>query len=231
MVLNCVKTIRLSVVMYLRLDLHVHSFHSGDSVNLFEEIALRCRKLGLDGYALCDHDSFDGLEEAQGKAGDLIVIPGVEVTARGAHILCLDPNEIVPSGLSIAETLEKIKAQGATAILAHPFRISRNLLRFREAEAAGFDAIEIANSAQLPFRMVMELNRGMALRLGLPQTGGSDSHIPETVGRSYTVVESESRDPENVIAAIRKGKTEVIGSGIGFMERFRKTWRVINKHL
>jgi predicted metal-dependent phosphoesterase TrpH len=216
--------------MFLRLDLHVHSFHSVDSVNLFGEINQRCHTTGLDGYALCDHDSLKGLEEAREKAADLVVIPGVEVTARGAHVLCLDPNEIVSSGLSVAETVEKIRAQGATSILAHPFRISTNLLRYKDAEAIGFDAIEVANAAQFPFRMAMELNRGMARRLGLPQTGGSDSHIPETIGRSITVVESESKDIEDVIAAIKKGKTEVMGSGIGVMERIRKTWRFLNKH-
>jgi len=206
----------------LKLDLHVHSRYSGDSVNSFEEISRRCRDQGLDGYAVCDHDSIDGLSEATEKSGDLVVVPGLEVTSRGAHILCLNPSEIVPSRLSIIETVERIHAQGATAVLAHPYGIPRSFVKFREVKMASLDAIEVANSAQIPFGLIMSWNRGLSLRLSLPQTGGSDSHFPSTVGRSYTIIDSESRDPVDVIKAIREGRTEVVGAGTRLGERLKQ---------
>ena len=208
--------------MKLKLDLHVHSRYSGDSVNSFEEISRRCRDQGLDGYAVCDHDSIDGLSEATEKSGDLVVVPGLEVTSRGAHILCLNPSEIVPSRLSIIETVERIHAQGATAVLAHPYGIPRSFVKFREVKMASLDAIEVANSAQIPFGLIMSWNRGLSLRLSLPQTGGSDSHFPSTVGRSYTIIDSESRDPVDVIKAIREGRTEVVGAGTRLGERLKQ---------
>ena len=213
----------------LRLDLHVHTRCSRDSVNSIEEINRRCRDLSLDGYAVCDHDSIDSLTEAEASSRGLIVVPGLEVTARGAHVLCFDPSEIIPVGLSIVETVERIHAQAATAVLAHPYAIPRSMVRLREAEDAGFDAIEVANSAQIPFDLVMGWNQDLAEKLGLPQTGGSDSHIPETFGRAYTMVESASREPEDVIKAIKEGRTNVVGHGIGLGDRLRRMWRVMHK--
>ncbi|MCX6649705.1 MAG: CehA/McbA family metallohydrolase [Candidatus Bathyarchaeota archaeon] len=213
----------------LRLDLHVHTRCSGDSVNSITGINQMCRELSLDGYAVCDHDSVDALAEAGASSEGLVVVPGLEVTARGAHIICLDPSEAIPSRLSIVETVERIHDQGATAILAHPYAIPRSFVRFNEAEAAGFDAVEVANSAQLPFNVVMGWNRGLAEKLRLPQTGGSDSHIPETFGRSYTVVDAASREPGDVIKAIREGRTSAVGAGTGLGERLSKLWRVLHK--
>jgi predicted metal-dependent phosphoesterase TrpH len=213
----------------LRLDLHVHTQCSRDSVNSIEEINRRCRDLSLDGYAVCDHDSIDSLVEAGASSRGLIVVPGLEVTVRGAHVLCFDPSEIIPAGLSIVETVERIHAQAATAVLAHPYAIPRSYVRLREAESAGFDAIEVANSAQIPFDLVMGWNKDLAEKLSLPQTGGSDSHIPETFGRAYTMVESASREPEDVIKAIKEGRTNVVGQGTGLGDRLRRMWRVLHK--
>jgi predicted metal-dependent phosphoesterase TrpH len=213
----------------LRIDLHVHTDYSKDALNPIREINSRCREISLDGYAICDHDTIEGLTEAKTLADGLVVVPGLEISARGAHILCIDPSELVPKGLSITETVERIHEQGATAILAHPYALPRSFVSFKEVEVAGFDAIEVANAAQVPFSVVADWNRGLAEKLSRPQTGGSDSHIPETLGHAYTVIESASREREDVIDAIRKGRTRVEGSGTGFSERLIKMWRVLRK--
>ena len=213
----------------LRLDLHVHTRVSVDSVNTIGDINRRCRELSMDGYAVCDHDSVDALVEASVSAEGLVVVPGLEVTARGAHILCLDPSDLIPPHLSIAESVERIHSQGATAVLAHPFGIPRSYVRYANVAGVSLDAVETANSAQAPFETVMGWNRILAERLKLPETGGSDSHIPETFGRCYTVVESASRELEDVIKAIREGRTHAFGSGMSLGERFAKFWRISHK--
>ncbi len=203
----------------LKIDLHVHTRFSRDAINSFPDVNAACARLGLDGYAVCDHDTIEGLRAH--KPDGLVIVPGLEVSARGAHILCLDPVEVVPSRLSIIETVEKIHTQGGTAVLAHPRALPRSFVSLRGAGEAGFDAVEVANAAQIPFGLVMSWNRDLARKLGLPETGGSDAHFPETIGRSYTVVESESRDPEDVIRAIREGRTRVFGAGTRWGERLQ----------
>ena len=66
------------------------------------------------------------------------------------------------------------------------------------------DAIETFNS-----RCIFGENKKaekMALELGKPQVGGSDSHMLATIGRGYTEIDAEPFI-ESVLKAIREGKT------------------------
>jgi len=206
----------------LRIDLHLHTVHSSDSCISVDEAIRRCRAARLDGFAVTDHDTLSGIPEAVERRGDLVVVPGVEVSAHGAHILALGVSKPVPPGLPIAETVERIREQGALAIIAHPYSTFKTWVNRRELEGAGLDAVEVANSAQFPYGWMLKRNVALAERLGLPQTGGSDAHIPEAVGRAYTVIEADSRDAKGVLHAIRGGHTEARGSGITLYERIKK---------
>jgi predicted metal-dependent phosphoesterase TrpH len=210
----------------LKLDLHIHSVYSPDGFNTIDSINHRIKELDFQGYALADHDTIEGHKEARKKAGELTVLTSLEVSAKGAHILALDPNEIIPSNLSISETVDRIHDQGATAILAHPYAFPRSWIKIHQIEGVGLDAIEVANSAQIPYKYVYGLNLKLAVRLSLPITGGSDSHIPETIGRAYTLVETDSSDPYDVIKAIKLGRTTVCGSNTRITEWFSKNFRV-----
>jgi predicted metal-dependent phosphoesterase TrpH len=206
----------------LKLDMHIHSIHSPDAFNTIDVINTRIQELGFNGYALADHDTIEGHQEAKDKTGNLTFIPALEVSARGVHILALDSTELVEPGLGVAETVDLIHDQGATAVLAHPYGLPRSWVSINQVEGAGFDAIEVANSAQVPYGYICGLNQKLADRLGLPATGGSDSHIPETIGRSYTIVESESQESDDVIKAIKLGRTSVGGSYTRITEWFSK---------
>ena len=207
--------------MRLRIDLHVHTHHSRDSRISIDEAIRRCEAAGLDGFAVTDHDTISGLPEAMAKRGHLIV-PGVEVSARGAHILALDVSEPIPAGLSIAETVDRIHDQGAVAVIAHPYSVFKTWVNSREIEEAKFNAVEVANANQFPYGLMLRRNAALAERLGLPQTGGSDAHIPEVVGRAYTVVEADSHNVEDIIRSIGRGCTEAYGSSIPLFERLKK---------
>ncbi len=208
--------------MKITLDLHIHSVYSTDGANTIDTITRRIHEMGFNGYALADHDTMEGLPEALEKRGGLVVVPALEVTARGAHVLALDPNETVPTGLSVAETVDKIHEQGATAVLAHPYGLPRSWVSINSVKHADLDAVEVANSAQFPYQYICGLNRRLAEELKLPMTGGSDAHIPDTIARAYTVIDTPSTELRDVIDSIKKGRTEVGGSGITLAERYKK---------
>ena len=207
--------------MRLRIDLHVHTRDSLDSHISLDDAARRCREEDLDGFAVTNHDFFSDIPSSWLKKTDLVILRGMEVSARGAHILALDINEEVEMGLGIRETVEKNHEQGGLAIIAHPYSVLRTWVNRREIEAAGFDLVEVANAYQFPYGWMLERNTRLAQELGLPQTGGSDAHIPRTVGRAYTVLEVDERSDEGVLEALRKGKTRAEGRGISLAERLK----------
>lgn len=73
-------------------DLHMHSLYSDGSFTP-TKLVEHAVEIGLDGIALTDHDSVDGIPEAVNAARDkkLRFIPGVEITTdygnKEAHIL------------------------------------------------------------------------------------------------------------------------------------------------
>lgn len=79
-------------VMPDRFDLHTHSVFS-DGTTRPSDIVSEAVRLGLTGFALTDHDTADGWEEARSAASDagLEFLPGIEITTkfggRSRHLL------------------------------------------------------------------------------------------------------------------------------------------------
>ena len=64
-------------------DLHVHSNHS-DGLHSPQELVKRAEKIGLEGIALTDHDTLDGIREFIDApiSTDLQRVPGVEISTE-----------------------------------------------------------------------------------------------------------------------------------------------------
>jgi len=69
-----------------RVDLHTHSTTSDGELGPSEVVYL-AKRVGLTCIALADHDTTDGVEEAQaaGRAAGIQVIPAVEINSEGEH--------------------------------------------------------------------------------------------------------------------------------------------------
>jgi len=103
-------------------------------------------------------------------------------TSRG-HILGINTTSPIPRGLSVKETTKRIHEAGGIAIAAHPSAIFKDGVGLNaEIASSGIDAIEVVNSSAFPFLLLTHLNRRFADRFRFPQTAGSDSHLPETIG-------------------------------------------------
>ncbi|MFB6241059.1 MAG: PHP domain-containing protein, partial [Gemmatimonadota bacterium] len=65
------------------MDLHLHSTAS-DGTETPAEVVERAARRGLEGISLTDHDTIDGLEEAQRAAEEhgLRFLPGPELSAN-----------------------------------------------------------------------------------------------------------------------------------------------------
>jgi hypothetical protein len=115
---------------WLAFELHTHTVHS-DGRHTLRELAQSAAALGLDGIALTDHNTTSGLygkEEIEAATG-IRIWNGLEWTTFYGHMLVLgldagayaDWRMLGPNELS--KGLQEVKALGALAGIAHPFRV------------------------------------------------------------------------------------------------------------
>ena len=116
--------------MPLNIDLHTHSFFSGDGVSSPEELIDAARKKGLHGFAITDHNTCEavdymlekGFMREDGEAvDDFLIIPGVEVTTAEGHLLCIGTTLPYLKGRPAREVCEIIHDRGGIAIPPHPY--------------------------------------------------------------------------------------------------------------
>jgi predicted metal-dependent phosphoesterase TrpH len=203
----------------LKLDLHVHTYRSSDGHTKIEELVPNIRRAGLDGLAITDHNilSTDTIEEA-------LIIPGIEISSRYGHIIGLGIANPVPRGLSADETIREIRKLGGVSIIVHPYDLFRSSIKPDNLTTKP-DAIEVVNSGSIFHSMTWKRARAFAQKHHLPMTGGSDSHIPETIGNAFTTIESDSETIGSVLEAIKKGATTVQGRPNTLGERLQKRAR------
>ncbi|MBS7609541.1 CehA/McbA family metallohydrolase [Candidatus Bathyarchaeota archaeon] len=209
-------------MMRIKVDLHVHTTRSKDAVTKLSEALTVAKAIGIDGIALTDHDVPPCLENEDLQG--LLVIPGMEVRTTEAHILALGIEESLGKPQKAREAVEAIHGLGGIAILAHPYASILGIRGRRGIKDACFDAIEVFNSGTPFFRISTFLARRLAKSLDLPATGGSDSHLPETIGYSYTILECNSPTVSEALKAIKSGRTEAFGRPITLSQRFKKLW-------
>lgn len=118
----------LFAIMIAMVDLHTHSTAS-DGTFSPAELAAEAHKAGLSLFALTDHDTVAGVEEAEqaGRALDIRVLPGIEISVEW------QPGELHLLGLGI-----DIKNKTLCALMqyAQEKRLERNrkiIERFNEA--------------------------------------------------------------------------------------------------
>ena len=177
--------------MPMRMDLHIHTLFSRTkrwgSASLIEPRQLldKAVELGLGAIAVTDHDEIEGGLFVAELAHDwgIVAVPGIEISTAGGHILALGVADMIPAGLTPADTIAAIHEQGAIAVAAHPLNLVVSL-REKEIIALPLDAIETHN-ARSPRNHTAA---ALAGRLCIGRTGGSDAHAIDQVGAGITEV-------------------------------------------
>jgi len=195
----------------LKIDLHVHTSYS-DSNGLVYEIIREAERKGLDGLAITDHKTIRGVHEALKICGELMIIPGQEVKTRRCEILALGIRRRIKDDLPLLIALKEIHAQNGLAVLPHPTVPLFRGLDEETIRALPIDGIEVFSAiTPLPGYFIRK-NLRMARRLRKPIVAGSDSHSAETVGDAYTIISCEERSVDEVLRAIRLGRTSIGGA-------------------
>ena len=217
--------------MPFNIDLHTHSFFSGDGVSSPEELITSARAKGLHGFAITDHNTTDavtyllekGLMRADGKAVDkFLIIPGVEVTTAEGHLLCIGATLPFLKGKPAREVCELIHERGGLAIPPHPYDLFRAGIRFSVLETLPIDAIEVFNAATT-LRRYNRYAFKYAQERGLPMTAASDAHHAAAVGTAYTILDTDDLSVAGILAQILKSN-ELNQRYLTPRDSMRKTW-------
>ncbi len=196
----------------MRLDLHIHSCYSKDCTSPVAAILERAIRAGLNGIAICDHDTVEGSLEARRLVDemglDLVVVPGIEVTTNRGHLLVLGADKAFPINSDPNDIIKMARERECLIVAPHPYKGYPKSLG--DVSDLDVDAIEVLNSRFILGKF-NERAVKMAEALGLPMLGNSDAHFVEMVGRAYTEIDAEP-SVEAVFKAIMDKKTVVHGT-------------------
>ena len=198
----------------MRVDFHVHTVYSKDSVITFPLLVDACREKGIDAVAVMDHDVIEGALEFASRSDELMaageqvprVIVGEEVRSAAGEICGLFISERVPDHLGPRKTMELIKEQGGLVYIPHPFDILKlKRLKARELlELAELIDILEAYNGKPRFPGANVLAGRFLARNHFPRAAGSDAHEPVHLGAASVEME-EFNGPADLLEKLDAG--------------------------
>ena len=192
----------------LRIDLHLHTRGSWDSLSDPERVLELAGARGIGRIAITDHDRLGVALEMAEQYPDR-VIPGEEVrTAEGVDVIGLYLEREIPRGTPAVETCERIRRQGGIVYLPHPYAAGKGGSgRLAEELAPRVDVVEIFN-ARLRSRERNRKAEALARRHGRLQGAGSDAHTLGEVGNAWVELPAHPNEPDALLRALREAGVE-----------------------
>jgi len=193
-----------------------------DALAVFERVEATAF---LDVIAITDHDDIRGALEAREtyertrERWNFELVTGIEVTTFHGHLLALWVDAPIRSFRPLEETVAAIHAAGGVAVVPHPFSMltrsigQRTLDRVMRIEdtATHPDGLEVANTLSKGWHAGMKAIIPNRERWHLAETGGSDAHFLESLGRAYT--RYPGTDAATLRQAIEARRTEGVLAG------------------
>jgi predicted metal-dependent phosphoesterase TrpH len=211
----------------MRIDMHVHTSGSFDSLNEPLAVVQRALELGLDRICVTDHNELDVALRLQREFPGH-VIAGEEVkTAERVDVIGLYLSERIPEGTPAVETCRRIRAQGGIVYVPHPFAGGKGGGgRILEQLEGLVDVVEGFNArihAPALNRRAVEWARARDLPVG----GGSDAHTLREIGRGWVELPACADEPAALLAALRQGRTGGVLSSRAV--HVASTWAKVHK--
>lgn len=204
--------------MPIKVDLHVHSCYSSDSVITPAKLQMYAKERELDAVAITDHDRLDGANKIAEEV-DVPVIPGIEVSSLRGHINGLFVNTSIPRGLSAEETVERIHYAGGIAVACHPGSLLKGSID--ASTNIRFDCVEVINASAFPFGRSVRIGEELSSRLQAARVGGSDAHYGPDIGCACTIIDSDV-DFDHIAHAIKEHSCHPVGNAISMGLRIRR---------
>lgn len=174
----------------MKVDLHVHTCYSADTLTTLQEVIVASQRRGMSALAITDHNAIDGALELQ-RIAPFPVIVGEEILTKEGEIIGLFLYEFIPPRLTPAQTVARIKEQGGLVYIPHPCDTLRPST-LRESAFLSIleqvDAVEVLN-ARVMQPVHNEQAQCLAQKYQLPGGAGSDAHTAFEIGQAYVEME------------------------------------------
>jgi predicted metal-dependent phosphoesterase TrpH len=171
----------------IEVDLHMHTDHSGDCATPVDVLLQTARDRGLGAIAITDHNEVSGALEARKiseQMGDIKVIVAEEIkTAEQGEVIGLFLEEKIPKGLTMAETIAEIRAQGGLVYVPHPFDRFHSVPDYEHLldMVEEIDLLEVFNP-RVALKAFNEEAVRFATKYRIVPAAGSDSHVAQGLG-------------------------------------------------
>ncbi len=217
----------------LKADFHIHT--SEDSKDFIRysacELIDMAHGLGYQVLSITNHDrcTWSTYLRDYARERGILLIPGMEATIQGKHVLLLN---FAFESLSVSsiKDLYALKRQGGLIIAPHPYYPSPVALGRHFTRNLGlFDAVEWSHF----FCNAINFNRRMervAKRAGIPVVGTSDAHQRRQFHTTYSLVEAEFHE-DSVIEAVKRGKVKVKTTPLPLKELLRINVTMVFRNL
>jgi len=176
----------------------------------------------FDALAITLHDRQLDLRPhlAYARERGITLIPGVERTIEGRHVLLLNFRR----GTDFVRTFDDLRAlrrrEPGLVVAPHPFFPDRTCLWGQlERHADLFDAVERNAMFLRGVDFNLRAERWAATH-GKPMVGNGDVHRLGQLGSTYSLVDAE-RDPGAICDAIAAGRVQVVSRPLGYLEAAR----------
>lgn len=195
----------------LKADFHLHTCDDAldDIPHSAEMLIDDAAAKGFDVLAITCHEVLaydDYLAQYAGQQG-IVLIPGIEATIEGRHVLILNPDR-EQAAVRTFDELRKLGKRDAVVIAPHPyFPAGASLLKKFRENIDVFDAVEYS-CFYLPLLNLNVPAVRVAREFNLPLVGTSDTHMLPLVDSTFTWVDAEPRT-DAILDAIRQGRVEV----------------------
>jgi predicted metal-dependent phosphoesterase TrpH len=199
-------------IMIIRADLHIHS---GDDpydklpYTVFQAID-EASSRGINCIAVTDHSRFSWTAEYADYARkrQVLLIPGIETQIKNKDVIILNSDKDVEKIKSFEE-LKEYKSNRHLIIAPHPFYpIKCALKNLLYENADSFDTIELSSCYLSWFNKFNNKAIKAAKELSKSLICNSDSHALWQIGNVWTEIEVDDFTIQDVIAAVKAGKTK-----------------------
>jgi predicted metal-dependent phosphoesterase TrpH len=194
----------------MKVELHLHTCrYSLCAIDEPEAMLTACRDLGYELVCLTEHDAVwpdEAIDQLAGQFPELTILPGIERSLRGQHLLILGTNDPVWLEMNEPGAILRAAAEASClTVLAHPFRWTGGAEMLAGGDPMP-DAIEhMTGNQQGP----QAANAAAAARArGLQWVNSSDAHATDMLGKFWVETAEPIETAWQLREAIRSGAYE-----------------------